>query len=124
MKSRDNSAPPKRNTPKSPFGHPDKKTRRDEPRADYRREGRAMAVKPKPRRELREREKPSETASRQALPERAIEPGTILVDRRAVARLRTGNPWVYRSDIASAEGVAAASVAPVVDDRGRSFGTA
>ncbi|HET8666816.1 MAG TPA: class I SAM-dependent methyltransferase [Terriglobales bacterium] len=54
----------------------------------------------------------------------AHEPGTIMVDRRAALRLRTGNPWVYRSDIVSAEGVSAGALAPVLDERGRSLGTA
>ncbi len=58
----------------------------------------------------------------QARPIRAD--GTIVVNRRAAARLRTGNPWGYRSDMVSADGVAPGSFAPVADERGKTIGTA
>ncbi len=48
----------------------------------------------------------------------------LVVDRRAAARLRTGNPWVYRSDLISANGVQPGAIAPVTDERGKPLGTA
>ncbi len=51
-------------------------------------------------------------------------PGTVVVNRRSAARLRSGNPWGYRSDMISAEGVAPGSIAPVADERGKPIGTA
>jgi 23S rRNA (cytosine1962-C5)-methyltransferase len=50
--------------------------------------------------------------------------GAIVVNRRAAARLRSGNPWGYRSDTVSAEGVAPGGIAPVQDERGKLIGTA
>jgi 23S rRNA (cytosine1962-C5)-methyltransferase len=50
--------------------------------------------------------------------------GTIVVSRRGAARLRGGNPWVYRSDVVSAEGVEAGAAAAVADERGKMIGTA
>jgi 23S rRNA (cytosine1962-C5)-methyltransferase len=48
----------------------------------------------------------------------------IVVNRRAATRLRSGNPWVYKSDVVTADGIAPAAIAPVTDERGKSLGTA
>jgi 23S rRNA (cytosine1962-C5)-methyltransferase len=58
-----------------------------------------------------------ERSSAQTLP-------TVTLSPRGVARIKSGHPWVYRSDIASAEGVAAGAMVEVADHRGKSFGTA
>ena len=49
---------------------------------------------------------------------------TVTVNARGVARLRGGHPWVYRSDIASADGIPPGSVVTVVDSRSRPLATA
>ncbi|MGA2005925.1 MAG: class I SAM-dependent rRNA methyltransferase [Terriglobales bacterium] len=56
-------------------------------------------------------------ASRLSLP-------CVTLAPRGIARLKAGHPWVYRSDIASAEGVASGAMVRVEDHRGKSFGTA
>ena len=43
---------------------------------------------------------------------------------RGAARLKQGHVWVYRSDIASADGVAPGALATVTDARGKPLGTA
>ena len=43
---------------------------------------------------------------------------------RGAARLKQGHVWVYRSDIASADGVAPGALATVTDPRGKPLGTA
>lgn len=48
----------------------------------------------------------------------------VTLGPRGIARVKTGHPWVYRSDIASAEGVAPGAMVRVQDHRGKSFGTA
>lgn len=50
--------------------------------------------------------------------------GAIVVSRRGAQRLRSGNPWVYRSDVLSANAVEPGGAAPVLDDRGKPLGTA
>lgn len=48
---------------------------------------------------------------------------TVAVSRRGAERIRSGHPWVYRSDV-SAEGVPPASLVRVVDPRKRVLGSA
>lgn len=48
----------------------------------------------------------------------------MVISARGVARLRAGHVWVYRSDLAAADGIAPGSLVRVVDDRGRGHGTA
>ena len=48
----------------------------------------------------------------------------VKVSRRGANRLKDGHVWVYRSDIADANGIAPGSVVAVVDDRGKSLGAA
>lgn len=43
---------------------------------------------------------------------------------RGVARIKAGHVWVYRSDIASADGVAPGALVTVTDPRGKHLGTA
>ena len=47
----------------------------------------------------------------------------VVVSPRGVGRLRTGHPWVFRSDIRDDAG-AAAGLVQLVDERGRGLGTA
>ena len=47
-----------------------------------------------------------------------------MISARGVARLRAGHVWVYRSDLVSADGIAPGALVRVVDERGRSQGTA
>ena len=56
-------------------------------------------------------------------PERA-DLATVKISPRGVSRLKSGHVWVYRSDIASADGVAPGSVVTVTDSRGKTLGTA
>ena len=48
---------------------------------------------------------------------------TVVVAPRGVGRLRSGHPWVFRSDIRDADGEAA-GLAHLVDERGKGLGTA
>src|SRR5580698_11307794 len=48
----------------------------------------------------------------------------IKISPRGASRLEDGHVWVYRSDIVSAEGVAAGGLVSVVDHRGRPLGAA
>ncbi|HKU20652.1 MAG TPA: class I SAM-dependent rRNA methyltransferase [Terriglobales bacterium] len=48
----------------------------------------------------------------------------VVVNARGVARLRAGHVWVYRSDLVSADGIAPGALVRVMDERGRSQGTA
>lgn len=48
----------------------------------------------------------------------------IKISPRGAARLKQGHVWVYRSDIASADGVPAGALVDVSDQRGKSLGTA
>jgi 23S rRNA (cytosine1962-C5)-methyltransferase len=47
-----------------------------------------------------------------------------LVSSRAVARLKSGHVWIYRSDVLSTEAVAPGAIVSVTDERGRYFGSA
>jgi 23S rRNA (cytosine1962-C5)-methyltransferase len=49
---------------------------------------------------------------------------TVSISSRGVARLKSGHVWVYRSDIASADGIPPGSLVSVTDRRGKSLGTA
>ena len=48
---------------------------------------------------------------------------TVVVAPRGVGRLRTGHPWIFRSDIRDADGDRA-GLARLVDERGKGLGTA
>ena len=48
----------------------------------------------------------------------------VKISRRGAKRLQDGHVWVYRSDIASANGVAPGAAVGVTDERGKSLGTA
>ncbi|HVP51357.1 MAG TPA: class I SAM-dependent rRNA methyltransferase [Terriglobales bacterium] len=54
------------------------------------------------------------------MPDRPV----VVVNARAVARLRAGHPWIYRSDVVSAEGAGPGALAEVKSERRRSLGTA
>ena len=47
-----------------------------------------------------------------------------MVSRRGLARLQAGHVWVYRSDLVSSDATPPGSLVDVVDERGRSQGTA
>src|SRR5436305_14158125 len=49
---------------------------------------------------------------------------SVKVSPRGVARLKDGHVWVYRSDIAGAEGIAPGALVRVTDSRGKFLGTA
>jgi 23S rRNA (cytosine1962-C5)-methyltransferase len=49
---------------------------------------------------------------------------TVVVGPRGAARVRSGHPWVYRSDVLSSNGIEAGSVVPVADSAGNLLGTA
>jgi 23S rRNA (cytosine1962-C5)-methyltransferase len=48
----------------------------------------------------------------------------VEISRRGAHRLQDGHVWVYRSDIASADGVAPGAAAGITDERGKFLGTA
>ena len=48
----------------------------------------------------------------------------VRISSRGANRLNTGHVWVYRSDIASADGVPAGALVSVLDHRGKPLGTA
>jgi len=48
----------------------------------------------------------------------------VVVNARAVARLRAAHPWIYRSDVVSAEGAGPGAVVEVKSERRRLLGTA
>jgi len=48
----------------------------------------------------------------------------VVVNARALARLRAGHPWVYRSDVVSAEGAGPGALVDVKSERRRLLGTA
>lgn len=48
----------------------------------------------------------------------------VKLSQRGAARVLAGHPWVYRSDIASADGIAPGSLVHVKDHRGKFVGTA
>jgi 23S rRNA (cytosine1962-C5)-methyltransferase len=49
---------------------------------------------------------------------------TVTLSPRGAARLKSGHPWVYRSDIGVPEGVAPGAMVRVTDQRGKFLGTA
>jgi len=49
---------------------------------------------------------------------------TVVVNARAVARLRSGHPWIYRSDVVSADGASPGALVGVESERGRFLGSA
>jgi len=51
-------------------------------------------------------------------------PGTVVVSARGAIRLRSGHPWVYRSDILSAGQVNPGALAPVTEANGKPLGSA
>jgi 23S rRNA (cytosine1962-C5)-methyltransferase len=48
----------------------------------------------------------------------------VTVSPRGAARIKSGHPWVYRSDIAAAGGIVPGAMVTVADERGRFLGTA
>ena len=48
----------------------------------------------------------------------------VTISRRGADRLRSGHVWVYRSDIVSADGIAAGALVGIKDERGKFLGTA
>jgi 23S rRNA (cytosine1962-C5)-methyltransferase len=52
------------------------------------------------------------------------EPPIVKLTPRGAARLKSGHVWVYRSDIASADGVNPGALVTVTDLRGKALGTA
>jgi len=48
----------------------------------------------------------------------------VKLSPRGAARLKSGHPWVYRSDISAADGVAPGAMVHVADQRGKVLGTA
>ena len=48
----------------------------------------------------------------------------VVVSRRGAARLSSGHLWVYRSDLASSDGIPAGALVQVRDERGRKLGSA
>jgi 23S rRNA (cytosine1962-C5)-methyltransferase len=48
----------------------------------------------------------------------------VKISRRGARRLQDGHVWVYRSDIAAADGVAPGAAAGITDERGKFLGTA
>ncbi len=48
----------------------------------------------------------------------------VVVSRRGLARLNAGHVWVYRSDLVSSDGTPAGALVEVLEERGRSLGTA
>ena len=50
--------------------------------------------------------------------------GTVTVSRRGVDRIKRGHPWVFRSDVATAQGVEPGALVHVADARGRPLGFA
>ncbi|MGA9564089.1 MAG: class I SAM-dependent rRNA methyltransferase [Candidatus Korobacteraceae bacterium] len=48
----------------------------------------------------------------------------VTISNRGALRLKSGHPWVYRSDISRAEAIPAGALVHVQDERGRKLGTA
>ena len=48
----------------------------------------------------------------------------VVVNARGVVRLRSGHPWVYRSDVVSSEGAGPGALVEIKSERGRFLGTA
>jgi 23S rRNA (cytosine1962-C5)-methyltransferase len=66
------------------------------------------------------RHQPVESAIAMTEPARPV----VVVNARALARLRSGHPWIYRSDVVSAEGAGPGTLVEVNSERGRFLGTA
>ena len=49
---------------------------------------------------------------------------SIIVNKRGAERARKGHLWIYRSDVADAQGSAGGSIVSVRDERGRFVGRA
>ncbi|MGH9648190.1 MAG: class I SAM-dependent rRNA methyltransferase, partial [Bryobacteraceae bacterium] len=49
---------------------------------------------------------------------------SIKLSSRGAARLKSGHPWVYRSDISTSNGVPPGAIVAVTDERGKPLGTA
>jgi 23S rRNA (cytosine1962-C5)-methyltransferase len=64
------------------------------------------------------------------MPSPVLKPGAspefpkIKISARGAKRIKDGHVWVYRSDVAAADGVAAGAVVQVCDERGKFLGTA
>ena len=54
----------------------------------------------------------------------ALSHPVVRISRRGAKRLQDGHVWVYRSDIASADGIAPGACVSVIDERGKFLGTA
>jgi 23S rRNA (cytosine1962-C5)-methyltransferase len=54
----------------------------------------------------------------------ALSVPVVRISRRGAKRLQDGHVWVYRSDIVSADGIAAGTAVSITDERGRFLGTA
>ena len=56
----------------------------------------------------------------------ALEPKlpSVKLSARGVARLKSGHPWVYRSDLTAPEGTQPGAMVRVTDERGKPLGTA
>ena len=68
--------------------------------------------------------KSSPASGIKSAPVPASKPGpTVTLSARGAARLKSGHPWVYKSDIASAN-AEPGGVVTVLDGRGKSYGTA
>ncbi len=63
---------------------------------------------------------PAASSSRPAEPSLPV----VTLSPRGAARLKSGHPWVYRSDISAADGVAPGAMVHVADQRGKVLGTA
>ena len=48
----------------------------------------------------------------------------VTVSSRGAARLKSGHPWVYRSDISAADGIPPGALVTLADPKGRPLGTA
>ena len=48
----------------------------------------------------------------------------MVVNARGVVRLRSGHPWIYRSDVVSSEGAGPGALVEIKSERGRFLGTA
>ena len=58
------------------------------------------------------------------MPSSATGNAIVTVSSRAVTRLRSGHPWVYRSDVVNPGNAAAGAVVDIGEERGRLLGTA
>ena len=51
-------------------------------------------------------------------------PATVRVSRKGAERIQRGHPWVFRTDVTHADGVAPGALVRVADPRGRPLGFA